>query len=337
MYDYPLLKYAVNVKISSFEIELSYRGKTYNYPVKNPTLYKKLLENCSGRNLLKDIIQQCNIEKELADDFLCKISEIPLLLDGKVVLRDDGLLSGRELFWKLEKFLIEWKQKKIMTAFRVDLDKEIALGKAPENVVKGFCLELCHLLRNVPDELSLAVANARSDYIRAHYMTFYDEERTHGDIIFRSLKKWMNAEDIIHATPLPATIGLLNTYRYWASKDSLFYAVALMRDESSALDAEIQKDEDIFVGMKTHYQVPKQVYKVYEWHTNLDRNNNHGFFPELIFAEYEYIDQFYAKRLISALKQIIELHQQFRWSVYHYYSEHPVETRFEPYKALNFQ
>jgi hypothetical protein len=334
MYDYPLLKYAVNLTCSSSELNCHYRGRTYNYEVDNPLNYKKFLEDCNGRNKLCDILEQNSIIKAKAEDLLQYLFKIPLIIDGKDVLREDFLLGGKEFFWRLEKFLFDWKKNQMMSCFSINLDREIASGKASENIVKGFCLELCHLLRNVPDELSLAVANAKNDRVRLHYMSFYKEESSHGEIIFRALQKWINAEDIVHASPLPATTGLLNTYRYWASKDSLLYAVALMRDESSCLDSEIEKEDDIYYGMKTYYDIPKQVPKVYEWHANLDRNNEHVFFPELVFSEYEYIDKFYAKRLISALKQIIELHQLFRWNIYNYYSEHSVETRFEPYKLI---
>ncbi|MBS0186135.1 MAG: hypothetical protein JSS34_07340 [Proteobacteria bacterium] len=335
MFDYPLLKYAVNIETTLDEIKLSYRGRIYKYNVGTPLEYRKALENCNGRNLLSSILKSSSISASKLEEFLQNLFEIPLILNGKEILRDDLLMSGKELFWKLEKFLIEWKKIQLIDKNNINLDREIGSGRATENIIKGFCLELCHLLRNVPDELSLAVANAKNDRIRLHYMSFYDEENKHGEIIFNALKKWINKEDILHATPLPGTTGLLNTYRYWASKDSLLYAVALMRDESCALDADIKEEEDIYKGMRLpNYNIPKQVIKVYEWHTNLDRNNNHGFFPELIFSEYGYIDQEYARRLISALKQIIELHQLFRWNVYNYYSQHAVETRFEAYKSI---
>jgi hypothetical protein len=166
-------------------------------------------------------------------------------------------------------------------------------------------------------------------------MDFYDEESRHGEILFTALQSWFENQDQVRwATPLPATVGLLNTYKAWAAKDSLLYATALMRDESSQLDAEVPDQKNIYKGMRLHYDVPREVVDRFEWHANLDRNCDHGFFPERIFSQYEVISRTHARMLMLAMKQIIELHELFRWNVFAYYKEHDVSSRLNLYQPL---
>jgi hypothetical protein len=336
MVDFPLLKFAAKIACERDKLKITYRNKTYDFNVEDDAkLYGEALQHCNGHNSIKDIIKLVKISEKYFQEIISKLATIPIILNGTEIIRKDRYLSGRELFWRLEDLLFKWRYTEKLSCFNLDLEKDIAMGKAPKSVVKGFCMELGHLLRNVPEELSLAVANAQSEEVRSLLMDFYDEESRHGDILFEALTSWFdNGEQIQFAAPLPATVGLLQTYKAWAQKDSLLYATALMRDESSPLDADIEPEKNIYLGMKKYYDVPPIVVRKYEWHANLDRQNDHGFFPEKIFSLFPIIDKVRARNIISSLRQIIDLHDLFRWNIYSYYQNNEVYDRIELYKNL---
>lgn len=328
MVDYPLLKYAAAVDVEPGKLQILYRGRSYTFPVQESRVVAAALRLADGRTHANKIIEETGVDSDVFRSVLKKLAEIPIVLDGKLVLREDGYLSGREMFWRLEELLFEWRLRRPASIYQTNFDRMIGTGKAGPEVVKGFCLELGYLLRQVPDELSLAVAHAPDEAVRSLFMEFYDEESKHGEILFQALKEWFPEEFLFRATPLPATVGLLNTYKAWATRDPLLYATALMRDESSRLDAEIPQEEDIYRGMRLYYEVPAAVVDKFEWHANLDRTCDHGFFPESVFSKYRAISQPRARLLVSALKQIIELHDLFKWNIASFYSAQGVSDRF---------
>jgi hypothetical protein len=328
MIEYPLLKYSAHAQAKPGGLEINYRRRTHNFTTDTPETVAAALSLCDGRTAFETIVCNSSVDSSLFGRFLEQIADTTVVLDGRDVLRSDGNLSGREMFWRLEALLFDWRYQHPVSIYQSQLERQIANGEASLNVVKGFCLELGYLLRNVPDELSLAVAHSPNEQIRSLFMEFYDEESRHGEILFEALKTWFDQpEQILFATPLPATTGLLNTYKAWAIKDPLLYATALMRDEATRLDQDIPDDENIYRGMRLHYEVPAEVVNKFEWHANLDRNCEHGFFPEKIFSQYEVIPRTKARLLISALKQIIELHDLFKWNVSAYYHQYDITSR----------
>ena len=314
----PLLKYACTLGGG----KISYRGLDLEV---SPQL-ERVAALLDGRRRRPDIAAALGLTLDQVDAALARLDASKMLLAGEEVLRSDGLFSGREVFWRLEALLLKWRKASAADPTAPRLDREVAFGKAPLQVVQGFCLEQGHLLRAVPEELALAVASATDEFIRLEYMDFYEEESRHGEMLLEPLVGWLGSEaDIRSAPPLPCTIGLMQTYRNWARKDPLLYAVALMRDEGSPLDA--LAPHDIYEGMRRHYDIPKAVVDRFEWHANLDRENDHGFFPERIFRHVPVIEEARIERLISALRQIIDLHDAFRAGVLDYYARHTVETR----------
>jgi hypothetical protein len=335
MIERPLLKYSAHTQTKPGVLEIHYRRRVHTYATDAPEAARAALALCDGRTPAETIISNSGVEARLFGNLVEWLEHASVMLDGGEVLREDGNLGGREMFWRLEAMLFDWRYRSPVQTYQSRLDWQIATGKAPPGVVKGFCLELGYLLRNVPDELALAVVHSPDEQIRSLFMDFYDEESRHGEILFGALKTWFDhPEQILYATPLPATVGLLNTYRAWAIKDPLLYATALMRDESSRLDLDIPDDENIYRGMRLHYEVPAEVVDKFEWHANLDRNCEHGFFPEKVFSQYEVISRSRARLLTSALKQIIELHDLFKWNVSAYYCEHDVASRLGLYETL---
>lgn len=335
MIEYPLLKYSARTRVKPGVLEINYRRRVHHFATDAPEVMAAALSLCDGRTALDSIVRESNVDGPGFSEFLEQIAGTTVVLDGRAVLRRDGNLSGREMFWRLEAMLFDWRYQQPVSVYQCRLERQIATGEAPPNVVKGFCLELGYLLRNVPDELSLAVAHAPTEQLRSLFMEFYEEESRHGEILFTALQAWFDCpEQLLFATPLPGSAGLLNTYKAWATKDSLLYATALMRDESSRLDPEITEDEDIYRGMRLHYDVPSKVVDKFDWHANLDRNCEHGFFPEKIFSQYEVIPRAQARLLISALKQIVELHELFRWNVSAYYGQYDVASRLGLHEAF---
>lgn len=321
-YDYPLLKYAC-----AFEGKLlHYRGQVIDLS-SAPLDIMTVLRSANGRTSIENLADLGRLPITKCADYFEELASQSLIVDGSKVLRQDGLLSGLELFWRLEALLLQWRGGPCFANAR-QLDQDIASGRASIQQVRGLCLELGHLLRAVPEELALAVSNAPSEAIRLEFMDFYDEEARHGELLLEALVGWLGTEAQIRAAPpIPTTVGLLQTYRNWATKDPLMYAVALMRDEMSPLDGPVRIEEDIYAGMRKHYDVPVEVIDRFEWHALLDQHNDHGFFAERIFQHVPLIDQERAVRLIGTLRQIVELHEAFRWGVQHYYAEQVTDSR----------
>jgi hypothetical protein len=314
----PLLKFACTVSGGV----VRYRG--IEVAVSPQT--EAVLPFLGGRASEAEVERLSGVSLSCWRDDLARLQDQACLLEGEEILREDGLYSGREIFWRLEALLLTWRSQALAEADALQLDREIFFGRAPLQVVKGFCLEQGHLLRAVPEELALAIANAPDEQIRLEYMTFYDEESRHGEILLQPLIGWLGSgHDIRMAPPLPTTTGLIQTYRNWARKDPLLYAVALMRDEGTPLDA--PPAFDVYEGMRRHYDVPESVVERFEWHANLDRQNDHGFFAERIFSQFPILDNARVERLIGTLRDIVDLHDAFRAGVYRYYSRHDIQTR----------
>jgi hypothetical protein len=335
MIGYPLLKYSARLRISDTGLEVEYRRRKHQIEANEAELLAAALGRCDGRTGCETLVRDTGVDAAILDRALEQLLTLQVVLDGCEILRPDGNLSGREMFWRLESFLFEWRYESPVSLLQNGFEQSIATGEAPLNLVKGFCLELGYLLRQVPDELSLAVAHSPNESVRSLFMEFYDEESRHGEILFAALQTWFGSPELLlSATPLPATTGLLNTYKAWATRDPLLYATALMRDESTKLDQDIPDNENIYRGMRLFYEVPTEVVDKFEWHANLDRNCEHGFFPEKVFAEYKVISRRHARLLISAMKQIVELHDLFKWNISAYYSQRDVNSRLAGYEAF---
>jgi|ERR1043165_7795976 hypothetical protein len=327
MFAHPLLKYSAELSMEPFGVSVGYRGRSYHIISERPWDVRSLLERCDGRTSLNILAHASSFTIEEAQRILTRAEGCHVILDGDEVLRRDGFMTGRELFWRLEAALLRWREQSRPVFGAHGLERGLATGTLPPEVAKGFCLELCHLLRSVPEEIGLAVASSTVEAVRTLYVDFFEEEARHGEMITEALAQWLNEADIRKAVPLPTTTGLMHTYKAMAAKDPLLYAAALIRDEASALDADIPESEDIYAGLEGHYDVPAAVVERYRWHANLDRENEHGFFPEKIFACFPVIDAARAEAIGSALRQIIDLHEAFRWGVVTYYREQTVEER----------
>lgn len=327
--EWPLLKFAVRCTKEGNEVLVRYRGRAVRFHGAAACSVEKLIKLCDGRHSLEELSSGGDSNVRL---LLGPMAANQMLLSGPDVLRQDERTSGKEAFWKLESLLLRWKYEKTH-GFGANLLQQIAVGEASSAVVMGFFLEQSHLLRAVPEELSAAVLHAPSEQVRDLYMNFYDEESRHGQILHDALSGWFaSGERISLAPPLPATGGLIRTYRTWAEKSPLLYAVALMRDESSPLDEEMEFDP--YAGARCYYDVPSRVVDAFEWHANLDRSNDHGFFPEKIFACFPEIDSWTLRKLTSALREIVDLHDLLHWNILEYYSKFDVEARIAAAEAI---
>ena len=327
MLDRPLLKYACTIEEQNGAALVSYRGREYTFQADGAPV-GRLLQLLDGRRGIGEVASEAATDADFVEGLVSDLLAVPLVVEGREVLRDDGALSGAELFWRLEGLLYRWRYDGPRTANGRALEEQVASGGAAEDVVKGFCIEISHQLRNTPTEIAVAIANAPNERVRERFMDFYEEEYEHGGMLMDALATWLSTDGVRSAAPLPTTLGLLNTYNWWAQKDVLLYAVALMRDEQSILDAEIPPERDISGGMQRHYDVPEEVARFFRWHVDFDREEGHGFFPEEVFREYPVIDDDRAASLVNALRLIIDLYDTFYWGIYDYYSRHPVESRW---------
>ncbi|AGM04479.1 iron-containing redox enzyme family protein [Amycolatopsis keratiniphila] len=326
----PYLKPAAVIDRESENLRFTYRGRAYTFPVSLTKPVELATMAMDGRTPLPEIALNSLLATDEVQDLVTKLSGTPLLLDGEQEVLADGGLSGREAYWRLEGQMWDWRGLGQRTDIRpvTPLDVEVGAGRAPIDVVKGFCLEICHQVSNAPREISLAIANAPTKAARDLYMEFYEEEHPHGDMLREALAHWLPETGIDAAVPLPQTLGLLNTYNWWAQSDPLLYAVALMRDEGSGLDATPAPETDVYEAMRTHYDVPKEVTERFHWHATLDADLDHGSFPLDVFSTVPVIEPLRYAALTKAARGIVELYDALMNGVLEYYSANSAESRW---------
>jgi hypothetical protein len=326
---YPLLKYACTPTYDGDELEVEYRLRHYKIGSVPADDASRMLDLMDGRRSVAEIARESGTSESDVEVLVGELEQVPLVVDGMTVLRQDGHLSGSELFWRMEALLFRWRYKEPLFPGEIRLDEAIASGQAAPSVAKGYCLESSHVLRSAPDEIALAIAHSPNEDVRNHYMKFYIEERTHGGLLVKALTSWgMTRQEIQNSVPLPTTAGLLQAYKGLVQKDVLYYAACLMRDEASSLDADTPPERDMYTGMERHYGVPDPVVKFLRWHEAFDKKAAHGFFPELVFSSFPIIDEARARGTVGALRLIIDLHDSFRRGVLEHYSKHEVGSRW---------
>ena len=189
MTDLPLLKYACDIEPGEESVGLTYRGRSYHLPLEG--FRPELLRLFDGRRTITQIARSSGASHAIVESVVDRLSEIPLVVDGRDVLRDDGCLSGSELFWRLERLLYRWRYDGPRAVACDDLEREIATGSAPESVVRGYCIEIAHQLRNTPTEIAVAIASSPTVAVRRLFIRFWDEEYDHGDKLMDVLAGWM--------------------------------------------------------------------------------------------------------------------------------------------------
>jgi pyrroloquinoline quinone (PQQ) biosynthesis protein C len=329
MSDQPYLKPACAVDERASCLRITYRGRAYAFDAPADAAVHRAVAAMDGRSTPAEIARRSGLDAGSLSALVAALHGTPLLLDGAEVIRPDGL-SGTEAHWRLEGELWHWRSLGHSGdhAPASEVDREIAKGAASEAVVKGYCLEICHQVSNAPTEIALAIANAPGRKVRDLFMEFYEDEHAHGDMLREALSTWLPEAGIDAATPLPATAGLLHSYDQWAQSDVLRYAVALMRDEGSALDAPVTEAADIYLGMERHYDVPAAVVERFRWHANLDVELGHGSFPLAVFAQFPLVDGTRYAQLAKVARTIVELYDSLMREILAYYTAHPVESRW---------
>ncbi|MEV6978294.1 hypothetical protein, partial [Kitasatospora sp. NPDC093806] len=299
----PFLKPAVTFDATGTDVAAYYRGRSYALGLPGGTAVAAALSALDGRRDADAVAAVSGLDEAATGRLFAALAGTPLVLEGEGLVGPVGVRTGREAFWRLEAQLWNFRQAGRTAGLHVPrLFHEVGAGRAPVDVVKGFCLEICHQVSNAPTEISLAIAHAPTKEIRDLYMHFYEEEYSHGDILREALATWIPDAGIAAAVPLPSTAGMLANYNWSAESDPLMYAVALMRDEGSPLDAVNPPETDVYAAMKTHYEVPEKVVDRFEWHANLDTDNDHGFFPERVFAQVQVVDDARYARLTKAAR-----------------------------------
>ncbi|MGC4853338.1 hypothetical protein ACLQ24_08035 [Micromonospora sp. DT4] len=329
MTSHPYLKPACAVDDRAERLRLTYRGRAYSFDVSAEPGVRQAVELMNGRTSVEQIARTTGLDTASVGDLVGRLAETPLLLDGAEIVRGEGI-SGTEAYWRLEGQLWQWRSFDQPADRRPasDLEIEIAKGSAPVAAAKGFLLEICHQVSNAPTEIALAVANSPTKAVRDLFMEFYEEEHAHGDMLREALAHWLPADGIDAAVPLAPTAGMLSSYNWWAQSDVLRYAVALMRDEGSPLDANVTEADDVYLGMERHYDAPAPTVERFRWHANLDVELGHGSFPLEVFAQFPVIDHRRYAQLTKVARSIVELYDAVQDAVLKYYSAHDVSSRW---------
>ncbi len=229
-------------------------------------------------------------------------------------------MSGIDAYLNLECDLCSMKFEGGTEYAETKLESQIAHRLAAPSVAAGYLIEIGYLLRHVPNELSRAIASAEHEAIRSVYMDFFDDESRHGEMIFAELCKWIPRENLLLRRPLPSTLGLLHTYMCLAERGPLSYAVALMRDESLPIDPRSDYDAMLYESLRNHYNIPKNVVDIFEWHANLDRDTSHGSVPESVFSLTPVVAQNSMTSLKASLRSMFEMHGLLRKDILETYS-----------------
>ncbi|MFG6459713.1 hypothetical protein [Roseateles sp. BYS96W] len=323
----PALKPAVRQSTRNGGLQLSYRGQQLALQPTEASLFARLAPLLDGRHDAAALSRTADIDPSDLDWQLAQLEAAHLLVEGEGWSPQPDLYSAEQAFWVLEADVCRVKFGEADDRLRNDLEVRIARGEVAQTVAEGWLVELGYLLRQVPQELSLAVATAGDEATRAHYVEFFKEECDHGQMMYDKLKDWIAPERLLAMRPLPSTLAVLNMYRALASDGPLSYAVALMRDESTPLDPAPAPETDPYAGLRTHYQVPAPVVDIFEWHAHLDRDCEHGFFPLEIFRQQRWIDRRTVQALRQRLLSLFETHAMWRRELANYFATHSVHER----------
>lgn len=320
----PLLKYACHIDHQP-DGSVTYTYRTYTDLLPVPAETVSAIQDMNGRLKITDLSERHDIRPVVLQAAVDELVRRQLLLDGDRILRQDGLVTGMELFWKLEAALFRFRAACPST---VRLARAIASGSVPLTVAEGFCVEQSHIVRNAPQEITLAIANASQDGHRKLLMDFYLDEYTHGEVLLKGLKAYGYTRDfVLNCVPLPATVGLVNTYNDLARRNSFLYAVAMINDESRPADPEPGLDSDPYYGLLKHFGFSEQAVRPFKWHANLDREKDHGMFFEEYFGLIPLVNPSDVAQAYATLRSVVELRDAVAAQILEYYATHDVASR----------
>lgn len=323
----PLLKPAVQVCKTQDAVHLVYRGQQLCFNGADARHFNALCRYLDGRHPVPALATRAGVAPRDTEWMLLQLDSAHMLVEVEHSDASGELVGAEHAFWLLEADLCHFKFGSRDPSVWFDLEGMIARGEVRQEVAEGYLIELGYLLRQVPQELALAVATSPNEQIRSMYVEFFKEECDHGKMIFDQIKTWIDPQQVLAMRPLPGTVAVLNTYRALACDDALSYAVALMRDESTPLDPSLQKVADPYHGLRMHYTVPARVVDIFEWHTNLDRDCDHGFFPLEIFRSFSHLDRATISALRGKMTSLFEVHAMWRRNLLEYYNDHSVLNR----------
>lgn len=277
----------------------------------------------NGMFSIADVATKCDISMARIHTIVSYLKESGAVVE---VSQDFDKLCGEKCFWLLENELCEYRFYGKKYHYRPTLPNEIIRGDAPLEVVKGFLVETAFLLRNVPSELAFAINNSYDEEIRSQYVKFFTSEYNHGEIIFNKMKLMLDEQTLLRLTPLPATLGLLNTYR-WLATDTLYYATALIHDEGCSFDSDSPEENIMHQIIKNYPEIPHEIPEIFLWHENLDKLSEHGFFTLDVFKKFDYIDEKTLKKLKEIILMLLEMQGMLRSEISRYYSLNSVNSR----------
>jgi hypothetical protein len=241
----------------------------------------------------------------------------------------ESIVSGEHAFWLLEDEVCRLKFLSGLETVGLpkSLDAMIAQGEVRQEVAEGYLIEVAHIVRSVAQELALAISNAASENIRDLYVDYFKDECDHGKMIFDKLKAWIPEDKLRRMRPLPATLAVINMYREFASECSLTYAAALLYCESSPLDPPVERESNPYAGLRTYFSIPGEVVEIFEWHSDLDREAAHGFFPLKIFRCYDHLNAQAISQLRERVTALAETFGMFYRNILEYYNDHTIFDR----------
>lgn len=325
-YIQPVLKPAVQQSVSGGATALRYRGQELTLQLDETRLFDRMRRTLTSPRTLA-VSSYLDATQSDVEWLLTQLDHAHMLVEGANWSTVPGLLSGEQAFWLLEADACHLKFGDTDASLRHDLEALIARGEVRQEVAQGWLVELGYLLRQVPQELSLAVSSAQDEDLREQYVEFFKEECDHGRMMYDKLKDWIAPEHLLKMRPLPSTLGVLNMYRSLASEGPLAYAVALMHDESTLLDPMLTKDSDPYAGLRKYYQVPAPVVDIFEWHAHLDRGCEHGFFPLEIFRRFRWVETRTVDLLRQRMLSLFETHALWRRELVNYFSTYSLAER----------
>jgi hypothetical protein len=253
---------------------------------------------CDGRRTIADVAREAGVEPHLAVDVLSR-----LYAEGLVRETDRSPVPPVLFLEHARSFCLRYRREKLSRA--ASLESTLAGGGYSPRLATGYLLEVTHVVRGAAGHIAAAIAHTSDAALQLLLSEYLEDEYWHGAWMEGALRgAGLSDGDIARALPLPATLAVLNSWRYAAHTDLLLYGGLIAITESGPSEgAEI---EALFQETVARGVLPEAAWRPYFEHAVGDSAADHLSHGRAIFAAAGPLAQ--GRR--EALRQLLLLHTE---------------------------
>jgi hypothetical protein len=251
---------------------------------------------CDGRRTIQEIARDGGIDLDIT---LTLVSR--LYAEGLVCETCDGAVPPLLFLEHARALCARLRQEGL--GVRSGLEDLFLSGSYSRRLAVGYLLEVTHFIRGAASHISAAIAHTRDDRIQLLLSRYLEEEYWHGTWMERSLTAAGLSElEIGRALPLPATLAVVNSWRYAAQTDLLLYGGLIAITESGT--GETSQIETLFSKTIEQGVLPDAAWRPYFEHALGDGSADHLAYSRAIFSGSGALSR--ARR--DALRRMLLLH-----------------------------